>query len=95
MRRLRIAAVAAVLHLPLLSGGCQDAAEPAAAPAEDAVMDGLSPDQIRRRAEPMSPERAAELGIIDTTIHLEQLTSPADSALLSGPQMPAASDTSL
>lgn len=33
-----------------------------------AGLDGMTAEQIEQRAEAMSPERAAELGVIDTTI---------------------------
>ncbi len=32
------------------------------------ALDGMTPEQIEQRAEAMSPERAAELGVVDTTI---------------------------
>ena len=34
-------------------------------------LDGLSREQIERAARPMSPEQAKEMGIIDTTIKVE------------------------
>ena len=49
--------------------GTESAANPADSVSRPA-LDGLSPAQIERRAEPMSPERAAELGIIDSTISI-------------------------
>jgi hypothetical protein len=33
-------------------------------------LDGMSAEQIEQRAEAMSPERAEELGVVDTTIHV-------------------------
>ncbi len=93
MRRRRLAALAAFLFLPPLAGGCARGDETAAAPAADAAMDGLSPEQIRQQAEPMSPEQAAQLGIVDTTIHLEQLVSPDDSLLFSETPPPQPPDT--
>lgn len=35
------------------------------------AIDGLSRDQLEARVEPMSPERAEALGIVDTSIHLQ------------------------
>lgn len=35
------------------------------------VFGGLTPEQIRRRVEPMSPAQAESLGIVDSTIHVE------------------------
>lgn len=92
MRRTGLTA-AAVLLLSLPLGACGgEEAQPDAAAPEASGIGGLSPEQIRQQAEPMSPEQAEELGIIDTTIHLEQLTSPGDSALLQG-RPPAPRDT--
>lgn len=92
MRRTRHAVTAVLmLALPLLVA-CGRGQEPAADAAPgDSAMDGLSSEQIEQQAEPMSPEQAEQLGIIDTTIHLEQLTSPEDSAVLRG--RPTAADT--
>lgn len=64
--------------LLLACAACDRGADRPEAPATETVpgagaaVDGLSPAQIERRAEPMSPERAAELGIIDSTIHVSQ-----------------------
>lgn len=93
MRMTRLAAVAVLLLAPPLLAGCGAGEEPAAAPAGDAAMEGLSPEQIRQQAESMSPEQAAELGIVDTTIHVEQLTSPGDSALVTDSPPPQPRDT--
>lgn len=38
-------------------------------------LDGLSTDQVLEQARAMSPEEAAARGMIDTTIHLENLGS--------------------
>jgi hypothetical protein len=40
------------------------------------AMDGLSTQQIEEAAVPLSPEEAAARGIVDTTIHLENLGTP-------------------
>lgn len=42
---------------------------------DTAALDGLSREQLRQRAQPMRPEEAARRGLIDTTIHVEDLTS--------------------
>ncbi|HEX2204775.1 MAG TPA: hypothetical protein VHG91_15815 [Longimicrobium sp.] len=39
------------------------------------ALDGLSAEQIQSQATPMTPEEAAAQGIVDTTIHLENLGS--------------------
>jgi len=79
------ALVAALLLAAAVAGACKKE-EPA--PEGDAaagnVVDGLSRDQIQQQAEPMTPEQAEQMGIVDTTIHVEQLTSPEDSALIGG-----------
>jgi hypothetical protein len=44
--------------------------------ADTGAMGGLTPEEIRARAEPMSPEKAESLGIVDTTIHVESHENP-------------------
>jgi hypothetical protein len=66
-----------------IAGACGTAGdepdEPRSERTEEA-LEGLSPEQIRSRVEPMSPEMAESLGIVDTTIHVED-RSPEDSLL--------------
>lgn len=60
-------------------GGAEEAVEAEVEPAADpGAMDGLTPEQIRVQAEPMSPAVAESLGIIDSTIHIED-PFPGDS----------------
>jgi hypothetical protein len=47
---------------------------PATVPVEEG-FEGLSPEEIRAHAESMSPAVAESLGIIDTTIHVEERLS--------------------
>jgi len=54
-------------------GGADERGAAGAAGGADTTLEGLSRDQIRQMAEPMSPEQAEQLGIVDTTIHLENL----------------------
>ncbi|HEV2148235.1 MAG TPA: hypothetical protein VGR37_12595 [Longimicrobiaceae bacterium] len=85
------ARLALLLVLPcvLLAAGCGrggegDAAADAAAvdTTNPGALDGLSAEQIEARAQPLTPEEAARLGmIVDTSIHLESMQSPEDSAL--------------
>ncbi len=56
------------------SGG--GAARDTAVSADTGAMGGLTPEEIRARAEPMSPEKAESLGIVDTTIHMESHENP-------------------
>jgi hypothetical protein len=84
MKRSRSAVLIPLLATLALSGCGRD--EPAMEPgavsgAEEPAVDGLTPEEIRRQAEPMSPEQAEQLGIVDTTIHVEQLTTPEDTML--------------
>lgn len=93
----RQAGMAAVLAAALLAGGCKGARESAAAPPVEVdttnadELDGLSSEQIQAAARAMSPEEAAARGIVDTTIHLENLGSP-DSVTVAAPA-PAAPST--
>lgn len=77
-----------VVPVAILSSGCGGAEE---FPQEEAVVEdttgafqGLSPEEISTRAEPMSPEVAESLGIVDTTIHIE---NPAADDTLIPPEM--------
>ena len=66
----------------LLAAGCgREGGAVSEEPVADSVAaryDGLSRDQIRERAEPMSPARAESLGIIDSTIYIEDLEERLD-----------------
>lgn len=69
----------AVLALLGAMAGCGtggDGGEGAAA-AGDPELDGATREEIERRGEAMSPAVAESLGIIDSTIHMEQL-DPGD-----------------
>lgn len=39
------------------------------------LMDGTSMQQVQANAEALTPEQAAQRGLVDTTIHLENLSS--------------------
>ena len=67
-------------------GGCSsegdDGEGPGAAAIDttnDNAMDGLSTQQVQREAQAISPDQADQQGLVDTTIHLENLSS-TDSA---------------
>jgi hypothetical protein len=67
--------------LAVAAGGCRGkgggAARDVDVPTDTGAMGGLTPDQIRARAEPMTPAQAESLGIVDTTIHVEEMDSSA------------------
>jgi hypothetical protein len=50
--------------------------------------DGLTPEELRLQAAPMTLEEAERLGIVDTTIHIEYPMNP-DSI----PEMPVLPDS--
>lgn len=59
---------AGLLALVLAIAGCEAAGGPGAdADADTAGGGGLSREELEQQAQPMSPERARELGIVDTT----------------------------
>jgi hypothetical protein len=70
------------LLLSLAASACdrQPAQEdPGAGTADPAgVIGGVPPERIERDAQAMSPEQAEQLGIVDTTIHMENLGEPGD-----------------
>ena len=78
----------------LLTGACQNGAgRPGANARGDSAaidttnrdpLDGLSREQIERAARPMTPEQAKEMGIIDTTIKVED-QAPRDPMLETAP----------
>ncbi len=80
----------ASLGLMLLVVACGDrgqsdrvGADPAGDTANRALQ-GLSPDEIQQSARPMTAEQAAQMGLIDTTIHVEDL-SPTEANTLPPP----------
>ena len=74
---------AALVGALLLSAACGGSGEddeanaPAAAidTTNEDLMDGTSTQQVQSQAKAMSPEEAAAAGLVDTTIHLENLSS--------------------
>jgi hypothetical protein len=82
MRFVRgLARATLLVCLTAAAGGCRGrndgAGRDATLPTDTGAMGGLTPDQIRARAEPMTPARAESLGIVDTTIHVEEMDSSA------------------
>lgn len=67
--------VGLLLVVAMVAGGCgtkeKGATNDTTTVADTGAIGGLTPDEIRARAEPMSPEKAESLGIVDTTIHVE------------------------
>lgn len=88
-RRALLMAALLVGTAPLAGcGGAQEDAQEASTQTEEA-MDGLSPEELRRQVEVMSPAKAESLGTqVDTTI---TVGSPVRSD--SVPQAPARPDT--
>lgn len=79
MRMTPFRAMVAIALLAPLAAGCGAAEEaPDAAGAADAEVPALTREEIRERAEAMSPEVAESLGIVDTTIRIER-PMPAES----------------
>jgi hypothetical protein len=78
----RSALLAVVVVLAAAACDRQPAQEdPGAGSADPAgVIGGVSPERIERDAQSMSPEQAEQLGIVDTTIHMENLGEPTDTA---------------
>jgi len=64
----------AVVLLGLALGACRTEPEPPATeavdPAQREAVEGVSPEELRERAQPMTPEEARELGVVDTTIQV-------------------------
>jgi hypothetical protein len=81
MKRSHAGALALLLAA-LVAQGCQRD-EPAVEPAvtEEPAVGGLSPEEIRMQAEPMSPEQAEQAGIVDTTIYVERLAAQEDTIM--------------
>jgi hypothetical protein len=92
MKRSRAAALILLVPLVALVGGCQrdQPAVETGVTEEPAAVGGLSPEEIRMQAEPMSPEQAERAGIVDTTIYVEPM-SPDDTLMVPDtPRPPAA-----
>jgi hypothetical protein len=74
------AALAGALLLSAACGGKgedDEANAPAAAidTTNEDPMDGTSTHQVQQLGEALTPEQAAQRGLVDTTIHLENLSS--------------------
>jgi hypothetical protein len=81
MNRSRTVALLVLLAVTPVTGCDRDESQPAPVVVDEPVAEGLSPEEIRQQAEPMTPEQAEQLGIVDTTIHVEQLATPEDTLL--------------
>lgn len=64
----------AALALGLALAGCGRESEPpaadVAAPEQREAVQGVSREVLRERAQPMTPEEARALGVVDTTIEV-------------------------
>jgi hypothetical protein len=74
-RLVRLCALAAALPLLAACPGRGEGAADGTARMDTTnqdPLDGLSAEELQRRVEPMTPEEAAAMGIIDTTIHVTE-----------------------
>lgn len=90
MKRFRPWLVLALVAAAGCEGAEQFPEEEAAVEGESGAFEGLSRDELRSRAEPMSPAVAESLGIIDTTIHVED---PSPDTVLPQPPTTPPTDT--
>ena len=84
IRAVRVAGCGMVLAAAVLAAGCKKGDEGGASSlgpvhvdtANDAPLDGVSDEQLKRQAQALTPEEAAARGVaVDTTIHVENLGS--------------------
>lgn len=47
-------------------------------PTGDAVVDGVTNEELEQNAQPMSPEQAERMGIVDSTIRIDNPAATAD-----------------
>jgi len=67
-----VALLTPVFHASCERSGGADASEEVTVPAgEEGAMDGLSREEISRQVQPLSPGKAHDMGIIDTTQRIE------------------------
>ena len=85
MRAVRVAGCGMVLAVAVLAAGCSKGDDGGASSlgpvhvdtANDAPLDGVSDEQLKRQAQALTPEEAAARGVaVDTTIHVENLGGP-------------------
>lgn len=79
--RRSVASIAMLLLLVLACQPAGDEGPDTTEAADSGALDGLTREQIRARARPMTPEDAEALGIVDTTIHLEDPTVDLDTII--------------
>jgi hypothetical protein len=77
----RVPVIAALAVITLLAG-CRGEAEEEAPVYSEPEYEGLSLEEIQSQAEPMTPEEAERLGIVDTTIRIESPIHPDSVPLL-------------
>jgi hypothetical protein len=84
IRAVRVAGCGVVLAAAVLAAACNrgdDGGASSLGPvhvdtANDAPLDGVSDEQLKRQAQALTPEEAAARGVaVDTTIHVENLGS--------------------
>jgi hypothetical protein len=66
--------IPATLVIGLALAGCGERSEQpssdVAAPEQREAVEGVSPEELSERAQPMTPEEARALGVVDTTIQV-------------------------
>jgi hypothetical protein len=80
--RMRPVPRLALLGLIALTAGCGNGADDTPPGYTEPEFDGLSREEIELQAEPMTPEEAERLGIVDTTIRVESPIHPDSVPLL-------------
>lgn len=66
--------------LGLLGTACraEEAPQEASTPTGDAVVDGVTNEELEQNAQPMSPEQAERMGIVDSTIRIDNPAAGSD-----------------
>ena len=95
---LRRAVCTALLPLAALLAACdgetdEQAAGSGPAGADTGAMDGLTQDQLEDQIRPLTPEEAAQLGIIDTAAENDQPAPVGPSSVVPGSAPPVPVDS--
>ena len=99
IRPSRLPLLAAVLAVAAVSAGCdrEDDDSPAvAAPSGEAgAIEGLSREQISKQVQPLTPEEAERMGMVDTIVRPDTSGGSSLSPVIPGtpPPVPVGGDT--